>query len=291
MAATEKTVTNGLFRPEFWSKELLRNLDNVGVMLDCVNRNYEGEIKNEGDTVRIQQAGDITIGTYAPQTEAIKYQTLKGKTDTLKIDQQKYWGFHVDDIEKVQANIELAQKYMNRAKIAIANTKDAYLLSLAQINAANTVTVESALTPDTIYKVLVEMFEKLSRANAIGTDGKGEDGKRPYIVLPPEVISIIKRSPEATHATVLGDDVVRKGAVLTYAGFDIKQSTVFTAPTSSDAGVIIAGTTEAITYADQVIKTDTLKDINYFGDYVRGLYVYGALVAQPECLVKASVTI
>lgn len=290
--ATTKTVANGLFRPEVWSKELLRCLDNTGVMLDCVNRNYEGEIKNAGDTVRIQKPGDITINTYTPATAAITYGALSGETDTLKVDQQKYWGFLVPDIDKVQANIPLAEKYMKRAKVAIANEKDAYLLGLAQTNAGNTVgDGDITLTPSNVYETFVAMFEKLSRENAIDAAGRGEDGKRPFLVLPPEVISIVKKSEEAKHATTLGDETIRKGAIMQYAGFDIKQSTVFVAPTTETAKSIIAGTTEAITYADQIIKVETLKDKDYFGDYIRGLYVYGALVDQPKCLVKASVKV
>lgn len=290
--ATAKTVANGLFRPEVWAKELLRCLDNTGVMLDCVNRNYEGEIENAGDTVHIQKPGNIAINTYAPATAAISYGSLSGETDTLKVDQQKYWGFLVPDIDKVQANIKLAEKYMKRAKVAIANEKDAYLLGLAQTNAGNTVgDSDITLTSTNVYETFVAMFEKLSRENAIDAAGRGEDGKRPFLVLPPEVISIVKKSEEAKHATTLGDETIRKGAIMQYAGFDIKQSTVFVAPTSENAKTIIAGTTEAITYADQIIKVETLKDKDYFGDYIRGLYVYGALVDQPKCLVKASVKV
>lgn len=290
--ATAKTVANGLFRPEVWAKELLRCLDNTGVMLDCVNRNYEGEIENAGDTVHIQKPGNIAINTYAPATAAISYGSLSGETDTLKVDQQKYWGFLVPDIDKVQANIKLAEKYMKRAKVAIANEKDAYLLGLAQTNAGNTVgDSDITLTSTNVYETFVAMFEKLSRENAIDAAGRGEDGKRPFLVLPPEVISIVKKSEEAKNATTLGDETIRKGAIMQYAGFDIKQSTVFVAPTSENAKTIIAGTTEAITYADQIIKVETLKDKDYFGDYIRGLYVYGALVDQPKCLVKASVKV
>ena len=290
--ATTKTVANGLFRPEVWSKELLRCLDNTGVMLDCVNRNYEGEIKNAGDTVHIQKPGDITINTYTPATAAITYGALSGETDTLKVDQQKYWGFLVPDIDAVQANIKLADKYIQRAKVAIANEKDAYLLGLAQANAGNTVgDSDITLTPSNVYETFVAMFEKLSRENAIDAAGRGEDGKRPFLVLPPEVISIVKKSEEAKHATTLGDETIRRGAIMQYAGFDIKQSTVFVAPTSETAKSIIAGTTEAITYADQILKIEKIKDKDYFGDYIRGLYVYGALVDQPKCLVKASVKV
>ena len=286
-----KTVANGLFRPEIWSKELLRNLDNTGVMLDCVNRDYEGEIKNQGDTVHIQKAGDITVNTYADGTP-LTYQALSGDTDTLVVNQAKAWSFVVPDIDKVQANIPLAAKYMNRAKVAIANTKDAYILGLAQAGVATANQLGTvALTAANIYETCVALFEKLSRANAIDAAGKGEDNKRPFLVLPPEVISIIKKSDEAKHATTLGDETIRKGAIMQYAGFDIKQSTVFAAPTSTAAKIIIAGTTEAITYADQIIKTETLKDKDNFGDYVRGLYVYGAKVVQDTCLASASVRI
>ena len=291
MAATTKTVAQGLFRPAFWSKELLRNLDNTGVMLDCVNRDYEGEIKNAGDTVYIQKAGDITVNTYTT-AQPMNYDALTGETDTLTVDQQKYWGFLVPDIDKVQANVELASKYLARAKKAIGETKDAYIFAQAVtgVDTANQLGTK-ALTAPNIYSVCVEMFEKLAEANAIDAAGKGEDGKRPFLILPPNVISLIKLSPEASHATTLGDDTVRKGTVMQFAGFDIKQSTIQTAPTASAAATIIGGTTEAITYADQILKTETIKDKDYFGDYVRGLYVYGALVAQPKCLVSASVTV
>ena len=210
----------------------------------------------------------------------------------IVVDQKKYWGFLVPDIDKVQANVPLAQKYMQRAKKLIANTKDAYLLGIAQAGVASGNQLGTvALTSSNIYATCVELFEKLARANAIDDAGLGEDGKRPFLILPPEVISIVKQSDEAKHATTLGDQTVRKGAIMQFAGFDIKQSTVFPAPTTTTAQTIIAGTTEAITYADQILKTESIKDKDYFGDYVRGLYVYGGLVVQPECLASASVTI
>ena len=52
---TSGTTTSGYsaFIPEIWSQKLNNMLSKECVMLQCVNRNYEGEIKNQGDTVKI----------------------------------------------------------------------------------------------------------------------------------------------------------------------------------------------------------------------------------------------
>ena len=279
-------MAQNVFKPEIWSKVLLRDIMNYGVMLDCVNRNYEGEVKNQGDTVHIQKIGDITINTH-DETQPMTHQNLSGTTQILKVDQAKDFMFLVSDIDKVQANVELMTKYTNKAKKNIVNVKDAYLHALGIAGAKNDAGTV-AVTAENIYGTLVDMFATLSRANAIDANGKGEDGKRPFLVLPPEVIAIIRKSPEATHATNAGDDVVRKGALMTYAGFDIKQSTNVTNNSGFD---ILGGTTEGITYAEQITKVESLKDKDYFGDFVRGLYLYGGLAAQGECLVKAKFTV
>ena len=279
-------MATNIFKPELWSKLLLRDIMNYGVMLDCVNRNYEGEIKNQGDTVHIQKIGDITINTH-DETQAMTHQNLSGTTQVLKIDQAKDFMFLVSDIDKVQANVEFMTKYTNKAKKNIVNVKDAYLHALgiaAATNDAGTV----AITAENIYGTLVDMFAKLARANAIDANGKGEDGKAPYLVVSPEVLAVIKKSPEAAHATVLGDKTIRQGAIMNFAGFVIKQSTNVA---NNDGYAILGGTTEGITYAEQITKVESLKDKDYFGDFVRGLYLYGGLAAQPECLVKAKFTV
>ena len=51
------------FIPEIWSQKLNNILEKECVMLQCVNRNYEGEIKNQGDKVKIITPADVTIST------------------------------------------------------------------------------------------------------------------------------------------------------------------------------------------------------------------------------------
>lgn len=288
-----KTIANGLFKPELWSKELLRKINDSGVMLECVNRNWEGEIKNQGDTVHIQKIGNVTVGDYG--SAAMTYQKLDGETDTLVINQKKYFAFCVDDIEKVQANVEYMQKYIDQAKKGCLLVQDTFLLGKAADAATANQMGDITLTKANAYDTLVDLRTLLADANAIDSAGLGADGKRPYLVVNPKIAGLIRKCDEFTHATAIGDANIRKGSIGTFAGFDIKESTNLKGTTATESvpskTLIMAGTTEAITFASQIVKMETLRDKDYFQDLVRGLYVYGAKTVQPTCLATANITI
>lgn len=283
------TIAEGLMVPEIWSKLILKNFDDYGVMAECINRDYEGEIKYAGDTVRITQLGDITVNTH-DDTTPIVYQDVDGTEQVLSIDQKKNWAFVIKDIEQKQANVkDLQTKYSNRARVAITNAKDTFLhtLGFAGVDADNQIGTV-AITADNIYEICLDLYQALADSNAINSDGKAEDGKRPFLIVPPAVSKIMKASDYVTHATAKGDETVRKGALFEFAGFDIKQTTLV----KNDGGFkILAGTKEAITYADQILKTRAMEDKDYFGIFVSGLYVYGAKVVQPKALASATFTI
>ena len=154
--ATKNTKKLGVFIPEFWSKKLNKKLDDVGVMKDCVNKDYEGEIKQCGDKVNIQEVGDIDILDHEADT-ALIYQDLTATDLALEIDQEKYFAFKVNDVTKAQANQKLTDKYIARAAFAIEMIKDTFLLSKrADVDAANVVPAKS-LTKDNVYQMFVEL--------------------------------------------------------------------------------------------------------------------------------------
>ncbi len=287
MAKTTNKVTEGLFSPEVMSKKLRRNLDNDSVWLDCINRDYEGEIKNAGDTVVINQPGNITVGTYVKGT-AMTSESPEGNNMLLEINQQKYFNFDIEDIDKVQANINLVDKYFDRAKTAITLDKDTYLsgIAWAGITGSNKVT-DTALSISNIYNYFVGLRTILRKANAIKQNGRAYDGKQPYSIVPPEIMALILQAPENLRSTIVGDETVRKGSVVRFAGFDVKETT------NGDNSElrIITGTTEGVTLADQIIKTRTLEDKDDFAYHCAGLYVYGAKVVQPKCLAGGVVTL
>ncbi len=77
------------FVPEIWEKKVLINFYNTSVASAIVNRNYEGSIKNAGDTVNIRTIGSLSLGDYNVNA-TINWTDLPDDTVQLVVDQSKY---------------------------------------------------------------------------------------------------------------------------------------------------------------------------------------------------------
>lgn len=291
----EIDVAKGGFTPELWSEKLNVELDNYGKYMDIVNHNYEGPIKNKGDKVHFYTLGSLKVEDYNPNKEGfngIQYQNPTGDKQTLEISQEKIIAFKVDDIKKVQANIELINNYTKRMAVAASQTKDLYIHGLAVAEATTKRHADTALaiTKDNIWGEICAMYAVLGRKNAL-VNGTDYAGKRPALVITPEVEGLIKQCDQF-FANAVGEKVLRKGQIGNLGGFDVFVDTNVQTETG-DAGAtqtIVALTSDAITYAEQITKTEVLRDKDEVGDFVRCLLVYGGKVVNPDCIVTSKVS-
>ena len=290
---TNIKVSTGGFTPELWSDKININLDSYGAYNDIVNRKYEGEIKKKGDKVYFYTYGDLTVKDYDPTNSSftgLEYEDPQGNKQALEVNQQKYIGFLVDDIQEVQSNVELVNGYTNRMSVAFANTKDAYIHGLATAGAGTKLHDTSAitLTKDNVWAEVCTLEEKLAENNAITKNGLDYNGKRPALVVTPKFRSILEQSSNF-FANAFGEKVLRTGQIGRIGAFDVFLSTNIKTVTVSAAKsqTIVAITSDAIMFADQITKTETLRDVKQIGDYVRSLMVYGGVVANPNCIVTS----
>lgn len=284
MASETSTNAYSVFIPEIWSQKLNNMLTKECVMLQCVNRNWEGEIKNQGDKVKIIQPADVTISTLG--TDTLEYKELAPTSTDLVIDQKKFFAFKINDVAQVQSNTDIMEAHLRNAKKAIEEVQDAYLLSLhSNVTTANTVGSESSaisLDKTTIYSKFVDLALRLKNSDAVSA------GIRPWVVINPTIESYLLQSSEFISAHNVADKTLREGAIGRIAGMDVLVSTNLTAVSSKY--YVLAGTNEAITFASQLAKIESLRDQSSFSDLVRGLYLYGAKVVQPNALAKMIVT-
>nr|DAF48678.1 MAG TPA: Major capsid protein [Siphoviridae sp. ctrCv3] len=277
------------FIPELWSARLLYALEKAHVATNLVNRNYEGEISNHGDTVHINTIGAITVKSYTKNTDIDAPETLTTTDQTLVIDQAKYFNFQVDDVDKVQAAGELVDTAMGRAAYALADVSDAYLLGVIAAGAAAGNTIGSAaapvaLTASNVYENIVKLKTKLDKANVPNT------GRT--IVVPPDVHSLLLLDDRFAKSTATaGQEALINGLVGRIAGFDVYMSNNVKTGTGTDTGKtpyfeITAQITDATTYAEQIIKTEAYRMESRFADAVKGLHVYGAKVTDGTKIAK-----
>lgn len=277
------------FIPELWSARLLYALEKAHVATNLVNRNYEGEISNHGDTVHINTIGAITVKSYTKNTDIDAPETLTTTDQTLVIDQAKYFNFQVDDVDKVQAAGELVDTAMGRAAYALADVSDAYLLGVIAAGAAAGNTIGSAaapvaLTASNVYENIVNLKTKLDKANVPNT------GRT--IVVPPDVHSLLLLDDRFAKSTATaGQEALINGLVGRIAGFDVYMSNNVKTGTGTDTGKtpyfeITAQITDATTYAEQIIKTEAYRMESRFADAVKGLHVYGAKVTDGTKIAK-----
>lgn len=282
--SNNSTNSYSAFIPEIWSQKLNTMLEKNCVMLQCVNRNYEGEIKNQGDSVKIITPAAVSVSTLG--TSNITYSELEPTATDLVIDQKKFFAFKINDVAQVQSNTDIMEAHLENAKKAIEEVQDSYLLSMhANADTANVVGTDEkpiALDKTTIYEQFVKLALCLKNSNAVSAS------KRPWVVINPTIESYLLQSSEFIGAHNVADETLREGAIGRIAGMDVLVSTNLTAVDSKF--YVLAGTNEAITFASQLAKIESLRDKDSFSDLIRGLYLYGAKTVQPKALAKMVVS-
>jgi|HigsolmetaAR206D_1030411.scaffolds.fasta_scaffold13049_2 N4-gp56 family major capsid protein len=271
------------FVPEIWSALLLTSLKKNLVLASLCNRRYEGEIRGGGDTVRITSISRPTVQSYTRNSN-ITYEELNDAERTLVVDQEKYWAFTVDDVDRAQARGDFVSEAMDEAAYAIADVVDQYIASLhtqvAAGNALSTVSVPTA-NPSYVYdNILVPLGVKLDEAN-VPSEGR-------WCVIPPWLHGRLQRDDRFIDASAAADGgtALRRGYIGQAAGFQLYKSNNMPVVTGDDY-LVLAGTSDAITFASQITKTEAMRSEDRFADRVRGLYVYGAKVIRPDGIATA----
>ena len=115
------------FNSEAWSERLVTKLDQINVMLPLVNRNWEGDLR-QNKTVHVRTAGNISMGSYS-RGATISYQDLTPTNESFTVNDGEYFAFEVDDLDKAQSDVNAMDVYLKRAVVAMNNTVETKLLS------------------------------------------------------------------------------------------------------------------------------------------------------------------
>jgi len=265
------------FIPEVFSKKLQAKFYAQTVLSEVTTNEYEGEISGLGNKVNIRTVPAVTVADY---TGSLSYSDVTSSTIELDINKAKSYAFKVDDILRMQADIdfmnEAAQDAAQNMKIAIEQDVFANVAagsSLTDIN--NPSNTPATITSSTVLGHILDAGEQLDDNNI------PEDGR--FMIVNPAVATLIKQS-ELRQAYLTGDSVspLRNGFIGKIDRFDMYVSNNLSTTSGVTSGLY--GHPKAIAYASQMTNTETVRLESSFGDGVRGLAVYGYKVVLPTAI-------
>lgn len=111
--------------PEIWSTMVQVPLYKSLVALDIVN--MRSEVAKYGDTIHIPRFGNLSATTYTPGT-TISAVASDWAFDNLVVSTYLVAPFYVDDVHRVQANVDQARELATEAAFRIKNRIDTDVL-------------------------------------------------------------------------------------------------------------------------------------------------------------------
>lgn len=264
-------ITN--FIPTVWSENLLTSLDKQYIGVANCNRDFEGEIKSRGSSVKICGVGAITIGNYTKNTDMSTPQTLDDSLAELTIDQAKYFNFQVDDIDRAQCSPKLMDAAMRNAAAALAEEADKHVYSLYE-NASKTFSYYEGQYSDKFIDHVLKAREYLCKNGVVNFD-------EVVLEVTPRVATVLIK--EQSEALSFNNDLLGTGCIGSLAGCKVYVSNnVHYEPGSQEYHYCYMRTKRAIAFAEQLSEIEAYRPEKRFADAVKGLHLYGAKVVYPN---------
>lgn len=208
--------------PELWAQEVLRHLKANLVLGRLVNRDYDSELAQAGETVNVPlppvlAAEKKTAGT------AFTPAAVTASTTPVKLDQHAVSAFEVDDIARIQARPDVMANYGRSAAIAIAEQVETDIFAEYASAAAAVGTAETLLGKASLLS-----------ARKLLLDAKVPASEGRFAVISTKDGEALLGDLSTTEATANAGDrsALREGSIGRLYGFDVYESQL--APTVTD---------------------------------------------------------
>lgn len=261
-------ITN--FIPTVWSETLYNQLERKYIAVSHCNREFEGDIKEKGASVKICGVGNITIDDYTKDSDMSLPQTLSDTCQELKINQAKYFNFQIDDIDQAQCSPKLMEAAMKLAASGLANAADKYVFNL-YVDAGHQLSFPCENIIDRIIDARTILFEN-----------NVSDAEEVIVELTPHIAKMLMK--EKSELVSDNNEIIESGCIGSIAGCKVYVSN--NVPHEDIGGGMrhhcIVRTKRAIAFAEQLSEINAYRPEKRFADAVKGLYLFGAKVIYPK---------
>ena len=259
-----------------WNGQLQIALKKFLIFGNLANSRYEGEAR-KGGSVKISAIGEVAVNDYTAYSD-MTHETLDDDQLTLRIDQQKYFGFQLDVTDTVFIPMDVMGAGIDRGVYRIRDTIDQFIAG-KYTDAGSSFGSEASpkqTSSGTIIQHLAEMYEDMTNA-LIPLENR-------WIVLKPwmftklTLASVTSETPNnATFENGYIKNIVGFSRVFLSTNNTMLNTTTTTVLASSGDAAI--GFASAIDGSIRVLPVEKRRATN-----IDALFVYGAKVVRPDML-------
>lgn len=272
------------FIPEIWAEAINRDLERLHVFADGTNREYEGEVSQKGDSVRILGIGKPTVVEVEKDNFAglDAAETVEDTSIIMPINRMAYFNYKVDDIDKRQAVGGIMEALSAETSEALADVQDKYIASLAAAKEAKKMwTSAKQITADNVLDLLLEAHQKLYE-NDVKSNTQVE------VILTPAIATLYKKAMSLRDTD--NSKLLKNGVIDRFDGMNIKVSNnVHITSGTNEVQNIQVRTNRAIAFARPMVHTEAYRPEAGFSDAVKGFILYGAKIVRPKELFNMNV--
>jgi hypothetical protein len=282
------------FVPTIWSDLILDKIEKIQVYGNLCNRDYEGDIRAYGDTVRISEIGDIAINTYTKNsTTALTMQELTDAQQNLQITRARYFLFKLDSVDNAQTKPKLMDKASERAAYNMRDDMDSWIAQTMSsggfFNGTNSTQLGSTTTALSVTSTLV--ITALSWASRIH-DQNNIPSQGRWVVVSPAILHNMVTAQIVQNRD--NSNFLSNGpkAVGNFYGYDIYVSNnIYSTYGTSSQHHVIFGHSMGVTFANQLADVEAFRLTDQgFGDAVKGLNLYGMKITRPAAILRGVFT-
>lgn len=268
------------FIPELFDASIYRTLEDNLVLKKICTAALKAPIKEYGDTVYFTDLADPTITDY---TGTLTAEELVDSQIAMLIDKTKTFAFKVQDVDRLMANVDLKGSQAERAayqlKDAVERDVFRYVGDYANAGTALTATIDASLAISTVSELARQLYENNVQDSNM------------WMLIPPWMMIKLKI---AGIEFSINEGINGKGGMQWSKdlGFDVYvTNTVYNAGTqAAPVSTVLAGSYQAIGYADQQLTTRTIELSGSRATQLDGGLIYGYKVIKPKELAKLTAT-
>jgi len=260
------------FIPTIWNDSVFQGYDKNLVFGQLANRSYEGQVSAFGDSVRVNEIGDMTAGAY---TGTVTYTEADDAQKVLSIDKKYFIAKKLDDVDNVQSKPKLMGEIGRKMGIGMGDQIDQ---SIAGLYAQAGITDGSTSSPDEILSTTV--MHKLSEmGQAFDENNVPLDGR--VAVVHPWFVHKLRLA--GLSLNLLNNDALYKnGIVGEVMGWTIYSSNNCSNSAATWYANYFFRQGDTIALAEQFMDVEALRLEEVYGDGLRQLAVWGVKVMAPE---------